>query len=145
MGKGMFATRDFKRGDLIIDERPILITPKAVPVIPITPAHYTLEQALQVQIHEYEKLLKALVNRLRADKKAAFMSLANSHEHDGSGPIYGRIRTNAFGMPNLFRDKGRSRFRSCILWLTLNMLRLQARLSGRRILWRLGQLVSHEP
>ncbi|KAI0790845.1 hypothetical protein C8Q75DRAFT_891206 [Abortiporus biennis] len=48
--------------------------------------------------HEFRKLLKVLVDRMKPVRRAQFMDLVNSHEHDGSGPLLGRLRTNGFSV-----------------------------------------------
>ncbi|KAE9407352.1 SET domain-containing protein [Gymnopus androsaceus JB14] len=107
-GLGMFSTRLIRAGDLIIDERPMTFSPAnnagsfVNPKIPNS--HYTLAQHKQVIQHETEKSRKLLFDRLPLEYQKAFMELANSHEHDGSGSIVGRIRTNGIECVGL-RDK----------------------------------------
>ena len=59
-----------------------------------------------------QKLGTALDRLMMPEAKEEFMSLANSHKHDGSGPILGVIRTNGFrisfnqALPGLNEDFG---------------------------------------
>ncbi|KAH8096671.1 hypothetical protein BXZ70DRAFT_329587 [Cristinia sonorae] len=104
-GLGMFATKDIPAGELILAERPLMI----VPITATTtrdgdiPKHLTLHQMQQVLLQDTEVVYKVLIDRLEPDRKKAFYELANSHLHNGSGPILGRIRTNGFGF-NEMRD-----------------------------------------
>lgn len=107
MGKGMFATRKLSAGDLILDERPLLMSPVAIPVaFDEVPEHFTTEQVKQASLHEQEKLLEILFHRMSDENQQAYMELANSHQHDGSGPILGVLRTNGFGIGTKLRNKG---------------------------------------
>ncbi|KAF9062625.1 hypothetical protein BDP27DRAFT_276534 [Rhodocollybia butyracea] len=94
-GLGLFTTRLIRAGDLVVDERPMLVV-KAFSVVPIAEsvAKYTPEQQRQVFLHEWGKLVKVAFDRMPAENKEEFMALANSHEHDGSDELTGRIRTN---------------------------------------------------
>ncbi|KAJ2918000.1 hypothetical protein MD484_g2459, partial [Candolleomyces efflorescens] len=117
-GMGVFATEDIKRFEPVLIERPYL-------VIPTTSAHLfsdisreasqklTQAQLLQLQLKGAETTITSIFDRLmRPEAREGFMSLANSHKHDGSGPIFGIIRTNAFrvefekALPGLDRDYG---------------------------------------
>ncbi|KAG5636028.1 hypothetical protein H0H81_009351 [Sphagnurus paluster] len=103
-GTGVFATRNIQMGQLILSERPLLICPVSVPIqIPQLPeglrdSDFTFEQYTQARINDYEELLKVCVNRMEPENKEAFFKLHNSHTDDGSGPIFGRIRTNGIGI-----------------------------------------------
>ncbi|KAF7365517.1 ER lumen protein-retaining receptor [Mycena venus] len=98
-GMGLFSTRALKMGELILSERPLLITARGVPtgLIP----GYTREMFLQHSLAELEKCVAIAVNRMRPENKAAFMALANCHTEDGSGPVVGIIRTNGLGIEGL--------------------------------------------
>ncbi|KAJ7072827.1 hypothetical protein C8F01DRAFT_1362097 [Mycena amicta] len=71
----------FRLGELILCERPLLITPHS--------------------LNKFERLAEIAVNRMDEDRRKAFMDLHNSHTEDGSGPIVGRIRTNGVGVGGL--------------------------------------------
>ena len=95
MGQGIFAKRNIKRGDLIFSERPLLIAPSWLGREE-TGDKYTLNQARQVMMFEFEKVLDIAVQRMSEKERACFMALHNSHTADGSGPLLGIMRTNSF-------------------------------------------------
>ncbi|KAF7289372.1 SET domain-containing protein [Mycena indigotica] len=103
-GLGLFAARALGQGELIIDERPLLISVRGVPVA--VPIWYSQEQTTKYQLNlkEFEKYLEVVLKEMRPADRDAFMSLANSHTTDGSGPIAGRIRTNSIGLDGLCPD-----------------------------------------
>jgi len=111
MGQGVFAKRNIKRGDLIFSERPLLIVPTWFGR-DATDGQYTSNQAQQVMMFEFEKVLEIAVKRMPEKERALFLALHNSHTADGTGPLLGIIRTNAFGV----NDKD---LRCCLLpWLS---------------------------
>jgi hypothetical protein len=116
-GMGVFATQDIKRFDPILVERPYLVVPAAIGVLgEASPASYkklTPGQARQLEMKIAEQNLgPALDTFMTPELKEEFMSLANSHKHDGSGPILGIIRTNGFrvvfhqALPGVDQDFG---------------------------------------
>ena len=100
MGQGIFAKCNIKRGDLIFSERPLLIAPSWLGRDG-TSDKYTLNQVQQVMMFEFEKVLEVAVQRMSEKERALFMALHNSHTADGTGPLLGIMRTNAFGVGNL--------------------------------------------
>ncbi|KAJ7935064.1 hypothetical protein B0H13DRAFT_1949543, partial [Mycena leptocephala] len=70
-----YPTRALSTGDLILCERPLLIT-----------------VFVQFSLNVNEKALSDV---------QAFMKLANSHTTDGSGPLFGIVRTNGLGISGL--------------------------------------------
>ncbi|TRM58109.1 hypothetical protein BD626DRAFT_586365 [Schizophyllum amplum] len=105
-GLGVFATRNIKEGDLILAERPLIMTPLCLPSDVPVPKDFTIEQMSQARMMAWEEHLKFLVDRMLPERRAALMALANGHEHDGSGPIFGRIRTNGIGGGSKWKWKG---------------------------------------
>lgn len=101
-GLGAFAVRDIQAGELIKAERPLVIVPANLTRLmtrsPVGLAHLTRDEIQQVVLCDTEKSCAALVAGMPPDRREAFMKLANSHLHDGSGPIGGRIRTNGFSL-----------------------------------------------
>ncbi|KAG5651989.1 hypothetical protein H0H81_006670 [Sphagnurus paluster] len=100
-GTGMFATCDIKMGELVMSERPLLVTSGGIPSLYTPPPgdpKPTAAQIIQATIQEYERLLEYSVSRMLPENRAAFFKLHNAHTKDGSGPILGRIRTNAIGI-----------------------------------------------
>ncbi|KAF7289379.1 SET domain-containing protein [Mycena indigotica] len=98
-GLGLFAARALSQGELIIHERPLLISVRGVPVA--VPAMLDQEQTTKYRLKELERHLEVVVKEMRPEDRDAFMSLANSHTTDGSGPIAGRIRTNCISLNGL--------------------------------------------
>jgi hypothetical protein len=97
MGLGVFATRDIKMDELIFAERPLLVSPRSNTGFSIENLQqYDLKTQMAIAMMEWEKTLEAAVGRMESAARKAFMELANSHKHDGSGPILGIIRTNGF-------------------------------------------------
>ncbi|KDQ11522.1 hypothetical protein BOTBODRAFT_451501 [Botryobasidium botryosum FD-172 SS1] len=74
-GLGMFATADFATGDIILDERPLLVTPQII--------HFDF--------------LKQAVDTMPKWFRAAYLALANV-KGNTCAPEVGIIRTNAFGV-----------------------------------------------
>ncbi|TFK31556.1 hypothetical protein BDQ12DRAFT_716924 [Crucibulum laeve] len=105
MGLGMFATCSLKMGDLILSERPLIVSPAATRVTFQKPSGFTDEQYTQAILFEREKALEECLKRMFPESRKAFYALANSHTEDGSGPIVGRIRTNGFTVGKGFYDK----------------------------------------
>ncbi|KAG6817593.1 hypothetical protein H0H93_007124 [Arthromyces matolae] len=102
-GKGLFAACDIKQGDLIFAERPVIVVPHNTPIpLRITP-NMSQEEIFSIQLIEYERVLQYSVDRMLPQDREAFFELWNSHTEDGSGPIFGRIRTNGIGI-NLGED-----------------------------------------
>jgi hypothetical protein len=97
-GLGIFATRELKMGDLIFAERPIIVVPAFSPARLNIPANFTEPMAFQAILYEQEQNIEQCFARVEPDQKAAFLALHNSHLHDGSGPLLGRVRTNGFGL-----------------------------------------------
>jgi hypothetical protein len=97
-GLGMVATRDLKMGDLIISERPLLVTCRGASPHVDVPDGTPMMQRIQAMIVQWEKVLECAFGRMSEESQAAFKALANSHTEDGSGPILGAIRTNGFGI-----------------------------------------------
>lgn len=97
MGQGLFAKHDLKRGDLILAERPLIVAPRAL--LRLTgnlPEHYTLQQTMQISKTEFEYFLRAAFDRLPPESQADFKALHNAHTGDGSGPLFGIMRTNSY-------------------------------------------------
>lgn len=94
----MFATRDLHLGDLIICERPMIMTPIQMSASAKFGADFTREQQVQAVLFEWEKKMRFVFERMPETHHAAYMALANSHKEDGSGPLTGVCRTNGFGV-----------------------------------------------
>lgn len=104
MAEGLFANRDIKRGDIFLAERPLLVVPHGVrPLSTGTiPDHYTPQQIQQIIAHEFESVLEFALGRSSSENQAAYKALHNAHTGDGSGPLLGIMRTNAYGIGSLY-------------------------------------------
>ncbi|KAF7296016.1 Aldehyde dehydrogenase [Mycena kentingensis (nom. inval.)] len=103
-GLGLFSTRAFKQGDVILVERPLLVTPRIINGVAYLPPDYdgyTEEQAFQYLQHEAQRVFESTVESTEPKRKAAFLALFNSHSEDGSGPLVGRIQTNGIRVDEL--------------------------------------------
>ncbi|KAJ6593498.1 hypothetical protein B0H19DRAFT_22530 [Mycena capillaripes] len=98
-GIGLFSKRALTAGDLILSERPLLISPLGWKML--FPPSFTREQIFQASLNESEKARKVCVDRMRPEDRVAFMELSNCHTEDGSGPITGIVRTNGLGISGL--------------------------------------------
>jgi hypothetical protein len=106
MGLGVFATRDIKRYEAVVIERPYMIFPKTILGVSLTAKaeELTRSQFVQLGLMQAEKLFeKAMKESMTEEARKGYMELANSHTQDGSGPITGIHRTNSFGIT--FGDK----------------------------------------
>lgn len=101
MGLGLYATRDIEAGELVVAERPLMLVS---PVLQDSGAYQetslTIDQLAQGMVADTERYLDIVFQRMPPENQAAFMELANSHVHDGSGPLLGRVRsTNLYVGP----------------------------------------------
>ncbi|EDQ99662.1 uncharacterized protein LACBIDRAFT_334802 [Laccaria bicolor S238N-H82] len=102
-GLGMFAARPLRTGDLIIAERPLLISQRSFEMtVGSGMEGFTQAEIIQVNVKEWEELLDVAVKRMTDENRKAFMALANSHTEDGTGPILGILRTNGYKVPGLY-------------------------------------------
>ncbi|SJL17518.1 uncharacterized protein ARMOST_21070 [Armillaria ostoyae] len=93
-------------GDLILDERPMMVAPVlSDPRTIAFPENFTEDQILQAAIYEYEKTLGFCFRCMPKETQQAFMGLSNCHQRDGSGLLFGIIRTNGYEVRGL-KDKG---------------------------------------
>ncbi|KAF5351486.1 hypothetical protein D9757_013239 [Collybiopsis confluens] len=107
-GLGVFSTRLIGAGELIIDERPLIILPSSSIFAYIDDPNfpsYTHEQQKQIQLHEQNRAMQVVYDRMLPENQKAFMELYNCHKSDGSGEFMGRVRTNGLMVdPEQFRD-----------------------------------------
>lgn len=98
-GQGLVSTANIHASDLILSERPLTLTPASASLSKFRfLRELSAKEKYLAALYEWEHSLKILFDRLHPDYQAAFMALANSHQHDGSGPIMGIIRTNGMGV-----------------------------------------------
>ncbi|KIM41547.1 hypothetical protein M413DRAFT_71955, partial [Hebeloma cylindrosporum] len=88
-GLGVFACRDIKSGDLLVAERPLVVNPMA------DISSFDLSTGLSLCDGPDTKLEKAL-SGMTPENKRLYLSLANSHEKDRFGKLFGILRTNGF-------------------------------------------------
>ncbi|KAK0457342.1 uncharacterized protein EV420DRAFT_1644086 [Desarmillaria tabescens] len=101
-GLGMFAARGMKTGDLILNERPMIVAPAlADPRTIAFPENFTKEQVFQAAIYEYEKTLGFCIRRMPKENQQAFKELSSCYQRDGSGALFGVIRTNGYEVEGL--------------------------------------------
>ncbi|KAJ2929314.1 hypothetical protein H1R20_g7792, partial [Candolleomyces eurysporus] len=117
-GMGVFATRDIKRFEPVLVERPYLVyTRTAVGSLSEKAWEELSDQQIgQLLVKKSEPFFKYMVDhQMSSEERRDFMSLANSHTNDGSGPVFGIVRTNGFGiefgqaLPGADRDFGSSK------------------------------------
>lgn len=112
MGKGMFATRDIRVGELIFSERPLLVSPRNIGVLGAL--HIPAEQendmrtVQAVAMYEWEKQLEVAVGRMTEENQKAFRELMNNHKEDGSGPLLGIVRTNGYSIEEFYDGEERT-------------------------------------
>ncbi|KAJ7581993.1 hypothetical protein C8J56DRAFT_1168088 [Mycena floridula] len=114
-GLAVFATRKLAAGELLFAERPLIIMPSALPVHGPNLTGYSRDQIQQIALQDTERILEVMVGRMDEEDKAKVMALHNSHTKDGSGPLMGRFRTNAFGGVKELQHKGLSNYESGII------------------------------
>ncbi|KAF4577219.1 hypothetical protein EYR36_005206 [Pleurotus pulmonarius] len=102
-GLGMVATKDLAPGDLIVAERPLLVAPRLLRTLGSVVFHdnATKEQQEAAKSFETEKTIRYAYDRMRPEDQAAYMKLHNAHLHDGSGPLFGIMRTNRYALFDL--------------------------------------------
>ncbi len=101
MGKGLFAKRHIKRGELIFAERPLLVTPnKMVMVLP--DAMSDPQQKMRATMLQIERTLELAIARLPSESRADYKALENVRTDDGFGPLYGVMMTNSYGINRLY-------------------------------------------
>ncbi|SJL08482.1 uncharacterized protein ARMOST_11846 [Armillaria ostoyae] len=106
-GLGIFATRKIKMGNLIVDERPLMVvslSPRDVPVVPMKEG-LTPEEKYQYLLYQSEGVVHPVFVRMSEESKKVFKGLHNSHLHDGTGPILGVVRTNGYGFEDDLKDE----------------------------------------
>ncbi|KAJ8689650.1 hypothetical protein PTI98_012531 [Pleurotus ostreatus] len=98
-GLGMLATRAIPQGAFITAERPLLLGPQAQHLDGHNmqfSATATARQRQRAAFTEAEKNLRIAFARMAPANQTAYTALHNAHQSDGSGPITGVMRTNAY-------------------------------------------------
>ena len=109
MGKGVFAIRDIKMGDIIFAERPLVIAPRVInpPLSEMIRrdeelSKYSVEDMFKVFLFEKELQMEVAVGRMDPQRREKFLALTNTHTEDGSGPLCGIMRTNLYECSELW-------------------------------------------
>jgi hypothetical protein len=92
MGLGLFATRDFQVGDLILHERPILLVPRLLDSAFITGALSVNSPAHQAA---WQSIFCPFFERVSKEKQNKYRALANGYPEDELVPLMGTWRTNS--------------------------------------------------
>ncbi|PBK66792.1 hypothetical protein ARMSODRAFT_344669 [Armillaria solidipes] len=79
---------------------PVLSDPRTIAFL----ENFTEDQILQAAIYEYEKALGFCFRCMPKENQQAFVELSNCHQRDGSGTLFGIIRTNGYEVEGL-KDK----------------------------------------
>lgn len=97
-GLGMIATRAIPQGSLVAGERPLLIVPKTqnIPYSTKFTSNATVHQRRLAIFGEAEKRFRIAFERMDPANQRVYMALHNAHRDDGSGPLRGILRTNAY-------------------------------------------------
>ncbi|EIM90812.1 SET domain-containing protein [Stereum hirsutum FP-91666 SS1] len=106
-GMGMFARRTIRHGEYICTERPLLVMPSANGIMgnvsPELDANMAYEEMQRIFLAELEQALETLLKRMTPQQQTEYLSLANYHVNDSSGPLTGRLRTNGLGLGSEFQ------------------------------------------
>ena len=101
MGAGLFAKRDIKRGEIFLAERPLLVAPVRIGKVQQSD-QYTESQLQKMWMSEFEMLLECAVGHFPNQSQADFRALHNAHTINGSGPLFGIVRSNSYTIGNLY-------------------------------------------
>ncbi|KAG6828048.1 hypothetical protein H0H92_009548 [Tricholoma furcatifolium] len=115
-GKGIFASSDIGTEDLILAERPMLMIPRGVSLVPLTDKGegQTPMQLLELQLAPYNEVLVACVTYLDPKDQRTLGEMKETKEKQGYGPILERVAENALEIRIVSKD-GETEFKtSCI-------------------------------
>ncbi len=121
-GMGLVATRFIAAGQLIFSERPLLIAQPRLESwvdldeifdrLDLVSEEITQDEIMKAARPEVEDHFQDILERMDPEDRGTYLVLANSHRHDGSGPLYGVFRTNNIEistlldlMPDIPRDE----------------------------------------
>ncbi|KAF7296005.1 SET domain-containing protein [Mycena kentingensis (nom. inval.)] len=90
-GVGVFATRPIEQGELLVDERPLLVTHIDTPVI--VPREAGIETQVEMKYRAKIDGVGLMVARMPLDRRKAFMALRNSSDEEN--PLLGILDTNS--------------------------------------------------
>ncbi|KAK0463035.1 uncharacterized protein EV420DRAFT_1151361 [Desarmillaria tabescens] len=98
-GLGMFAARRFNTGDLIADERPLMVYPLG----PSTDLSSMSNGVRSNQSKYSQDLIGSIFERMSKESREAFMGLCKSRLHDD--PLLGVIFANGFHLADDLKDE----------------------------------------
>ncbi|EIM92660.1 SET domain-containing protein [Stereum hirsutum FP-91666 SS1] len=108
-GLGMFATRTIRNGEYICIERPIMVMPAGTTIFGEVSRELSVNMTYgsmqQIMLAERELAHEVMFKRLKPKQQEEYMSLANCHLHDGSGPLTGILRTNGLALGNVLHHE----------------------------------------
>ncbi|KAF9031398.1 hypothetical protein BDZ89DRAFT_1239222, partial [Hymenopellis radicata] len=92
--KGMFATRMIREGELVLDERPLMVVSSVGPLCPYTSSASDSKTMTDDYAQRFrESVWNIAYSRMPLQNRRAFDELYNSHEHDDAGRVAGIVRT----------------------------------------------------
>lgn len=95
-GLALFATESLEFGDLIVSERPLYFGMAHLGPSQDVSSNAPIDEIIASTLQIAEKNMETIISRMPLERAKAFRALANSHLHDGSGPLMGIVRTNGF-------------------------------------------------
>ncbi len=109
-GIGMFAARRLKTGDLIADDRPLMVFPMgpSTDLNVITPITTMTDEKRNNLLNCYtQEMMGSIFERMSEENQETFMGLYNDRRQNG--PLLGVTRTNGYGLEDALKDEtGRS-------------------------------------
>ncbi|KAF7296000.1 Aldehyde dehydrogenase [Mycena kentingensis (nom. inval.)] len=112
-GAGLFSTRALKQGELILAERPLVVTPE--------PAAWLFTPAMQAEYDEdFRGQVEVVLGRVEDHNRETFMALCDSSAQPALGSIVGRIRTNSIEVGGLIPNERGTYRATCALISRLN-------------------------
>ncbi len=100
----MFAARQFQTGDLVADERPLMVYPVGPPT-DLSFLASTLDAARVDEPKYLQDVVGSIFECMSEECQDTFMGLRNRHLHDGSGPLLGVARTNGYVLDDGLMDR----------------------------------------
>ncbi|KAF8908293.1 hypothetical protein CPB85DRAFT_795848 [Mucidula mucida] len=100
-GRGMIAACELQAGDLIIDERPLLVGPANRTIR--TSVMPSLSQVERMQAAQEEQMVRDALQRMTPEHRK---SLEDSRKDGISGPLRGRCKTNGFALGSIIAGVG---------------------------------------
>jgi hypothetical protein len=112
-GLGMFATRDLKQGELVLRERPLLVSPTAYQVTigsGVPSGSTPQERQKKALAMETSKALRIIFDRMLPNNKESLMALHMTSDRSADDPVHAKNATNAFKVDLAGRDPDGSHY-----------------------------------